>query len=345
LTFPIPNLQHPVSQEQLEDARRIVAQASCWILTDGKMGDIVNCVGVAERLALQPVMKRLQPRKLFAWMMPYGPIDPKDAPTKLGSPIAPPYPDIAIASGRRAVPYLRAVKNASNGKTVTVFLKDGRMGTSAADMIWVPQHDKLRGNNVVVTLTSPHTITAERLAAARQNPPFTTEREIPRVGVILGGNSRHHQFTPSNIVELASKLEIIARSGTMLLVSPSRRTPPELALAVKAICERTGGFYWDGNAPNPYLAILGLADHLIVTTDSVNMIGEAISTGKPVHLFTPSGGHTKISSFVKGITDHGAVRELSDHLESWSYPSIDATPLIAVAVAHVFAHHRSKPTQ
>src|SRR3546814_3642619 len=34
---------------------------------------------------------------------------------------------------------------------------------------------------------------------------------------------------------------------------------------------------------NPNFGILGLADHVIVTGDSVNMVSEAASTGKPVH--------------------------------------------------------------
>jgi uncharacterized protein len=344
LSFSIQNLQYPVSSEQLDDARCIVGNATCWILTDGKIGDIINCVGVAERLALQPAMKLLKPRKRYAWMMPYGPIDPAEAPSKPGSPIAPPFPDIAIASGRRALPYLRAVKQASAGKTLTVFLKDGKISASAADLIWVPQHDALRGRNVLVTLTSPHNITQKRLDEATLNPPFKITPDVKRVGVILGGTSRHHHFTAQNIADLTAKLQTITTTGAMLLVSPSRRTPPELAAAVKALCDATGGYYWDGLEPNPYVAILALADYLIVTADSVNMMGEAISTGKPVHLFTPAGGHTKISSFVKGITDHGAVRELGEHLENWSYPSIDATPMIAVALAQAFAHHRSAKT-
>jgi uncharacterized protein len=346
LTFSIPDLQQHVTNAQLDDACRKVAGASCWIITDGKAGDISNCVGVTARLNLQPEMKKINPRKLFALMMPHGPIDPAESPSKPGSPIAPPFPDIAIASGRRAAAYLRAVKKASKGKSFTVFLKGGNLKPSFADLIWVPQHDKLRAKNVLTTLTSPHDITEKRLKEARENPPFDTDKNKRLVGVILGGKSRHHHFSEADITNLIAKLERIAGDNTMLLVSPSRRTPPELALAAKTLCAQTGGFYWDGQTPNPYLAILGLADHLIVTADSVNMVGEAVSTGKPVHLFTPSGGHTKILSFVKGLIDHEAVRELGEHLENWRYKSIDATPIIAVVLAERFDLHRaSKKTQ
>ena len=85
---------------------------------------------------------------------------PADRPDRAGSPIAPPFPDLVIASGRRAAPYVKAIKQASGGRTFTVILKDPRTGGSAADFLWVPAHDRLRGDNVLATLTSPHRISA-----------------------------------------------------------------------------------------------------------------------------------------------------------------------------------------
>ncbi len=145
-------------------------EPTIWVLTDGKAGDELQCLGVAERLTASPVIRRVAPRKPFAWLMPRGPIDPREAPDRPGSPLAPPFPDIAIASGRRAVAYLRALRKASNGATFTAFLKDPRTGPSAADLIWVAEHDSLRGDNVLVTPTAPHRLTPEKLAAARAAP-------------------------------------------------------------------------------------------------------------------------------------------------------------------------------
>src|SRR4051794_41807304 len=102
--------------------------------------------------------------------MPWGPIDPREAPARAASPIAPPFPDLLVASGRRAVPYVRAVKRASGGRTFTVFLKDPRTGAGTADLIWVPAYDAIHGPNVIRTLTPPHRVSRERLAAARADP-------------------------------------------------------------------------------------------------------------------------------------------------------------------------------
>ena len=329
-----------VSKSQLDEARRQVSGASCWVLSDGKAGDEAQCLGIAERLGLSPVIRRVKPRAPYVWLMPWGPVDPAEAPGKADSPIAPPWPDIVIASGRRTVAYLRRIRKESGGRTLTIYLKDPSTGADTAETIWVPLHDRLRGENVLATLTSPHRISPERLAEARsQNPPWHRPSRIT-AGVLLGGNSRNHRFTDQNITEFVARLASIAASGVHLVVTPSRRTPPALAAAIRDLCAASDGFFWDGSGDNPYLAILAHADHLIVTADSVNMLGEAAATGKPIHLYTPSGGHTKISSFVSGLERHGAVRALSGALETWSYEPLDATPAIAVAVAKAYAARR-----
>ena len=76
-----------------------------WVLTDGKAGDEQQCLGVAEALGVAAELRRVKPRAPFVWLMPYGPIDPFEAPGRAGSPIAPPFPDVLDRLGppRRAL--------------------------------------------------------------------------------------------------------------------------------------------------------------------------------------------------------------------------------------------------
>ena len=99
-----------------------------WVLTDGKAGDELQALSVTEALGLEPEIRRVAPKPPFSWFMPWGPIDPRERPGAPSSPLAPPFPDLLIGSGRRAVAYLRYVKRATGGRTYTVFLKDPRTG-------------------------------------------------------------------------------------------------------------------------------------------------------------------------------------------------------------------------
>jgi mitochondrial fission protein ELM1 len=328
--------QHADIGAELDRARRTVAGRSAWVLTDGKAGDVVHCLGVAERLGLAAEQRIVHPRPLFAALMPLGPIDPAEAPDRPGSPLAAPFPDIAIASGRRAVAYLRALKRASGGRTFTVFLKDPRTGAKAADFIWVPEHDRLRGANVLATLTSPHRITPQALdEARRQPPPAIAALSPPRAALLLGGDSKAFRFSPHDIARLAAACATLAAQAS-LMVTASRRTPPALTAAIRDTVATHGGFFWDGSGDNPYRAMLANADCIVATADSVNMVGEAVATGRPVLVFTPGGGTAKIHRFLDGLSAQGAVRPFTGRLETYTYPAIDATPLIAIRLAAAF---------
>ena len=313
---------------------------TAWVLTDGKAGDEVQCLGVTEALGAAAETRRVRPRAPFAWISPWGPIDPAEAPHRPGSPLAPPFPDLVVASGRRAVPYLRALRRLSGGRTYTVFLKDPRTGAGTADLVWVPEHDSLRASNVIVTPTPPHRISAARLAEARRNPdPRLIVLPRPRVAVLAGGSSRHHRFTDGDVARFTAGLAALARQAS-LMATASRRTPPALREALAALCGERGGFLWDGTGENPYLALLGLADAVVVTADSYNMVGEAVATGSAVLVFEPSGGHPKLRRFLAGLERHGAVKPFTGRLEAFAYEPLDSTPAIAAAVAEGLARHR-----
>ena len=309
---------------------------SVWVLSDGKIGDEGQCLAVAEALGAEPVIRRIAPRALFAMAMPWGGIDPKDAPDRPGSPIAGPYPDLCIASGRRAVAYLRAVKKASGGRTFTVFLKDPRTGTKDADLIWVPEHDRLRGPNVLATLVSPHRFTPERLAALRADPPAALAGlEAPRVAVLVGGRSRDFDFTPADQERFLADLDALSVHAR-LMVTASRRTPERLKDSVLGLARAKGGFGWDGTGENPYPAMLALADAFVVTADSANMISEAVATARPVMVFEPSlrlgRKGRRIRNFIAALEAKGAVRKFQGRLESYAYEPLVSVPEIASAI-------------
>ena len=250
------------------------------LLGSGKAGHEVNAVGVAEALGAPYELRRVDPRKLFVWLAPFGPVDPRDKAGRAGSLLSEPLPDIVMASGRVTVPYLRAFKRLAGERVFTVFLQDPRFARASMDMIWVPEHDRHRGANVMATLTSPHPFSPRRLAAVRAAPDSRLAAlPAPRCAVVLGGPSGSQHFTPADLVRLREATQAIAAQGFSVMATPSRRTPPELLAAVREGLGDAPGFVWDGAGDNPYASILALADAVLVTGDSANMVGEATATG------------------------------------------------------------------
>jgi mitochondrial fission protein ELM1 len=301
------------------------------ILTDGRAGHEAQTLGVAEALGLTPDIRRVAPRALFAALAPFAPADPQDALA-----YAPPYPDIAIAAGRRTLPALRRLKRDSGGRTFTVYVNRPANGCGAADLIIAPRHDGLRGANVFSPLTPANRITPERLAAARAAPdPRIVALPRPRVALLVGGDSRRGAYGAREISELTQIAASLLAAGRSVMATVSRRTPAALRDAL-AQALAPGGFLWDGGGDNPYLSMLANADAIIVTGDSVNMVGEAIATAAPVHVVPPPGGRGKIDAYLSALRDAGAIRLWNGALEDWRRAPLNATPSIASAVAQAY---------
>lgn len=312
------------------------------VLSSGKAGHEINCLGVAEALGAPYEVRVVAPRLLFIALSPYGPVDPKDRPGRAGSPLAPPFPDIVLASGRISVPYLRALKRAAGPKIFAVFLQDPRTWRAKMDLIWTPEHDRLAGPNVIATLTSPHPFSAARLAAARAAPdPRIVALPRPRAAIVLGGPSGAHQFSPGDVARLKQTAAALVAAGYSVMATPSRRTPPELIGAVREGVGDTPAFVWDGSGDNPYAQILAHADAILVTGDSVNMVGEATATGAPVYVFEPSGGDGgKVARYIDALEQAGAVRRFTGRIEPYSYAPIDSSLIVAREIARRFAASR-----
>jgi mitochondrial fission protein ELM1 len=318
------------------------ACTTAWILSDGKIGDEVQCYGIAEALGLLPERRLIVPNAPWRWLAPYAPIAPGDAPGRTKSPIAPPFPDIIFAAGRQTVPYMRRVREESRRKTFTVFIKDPYTGPNTADVIWVPEHDSLRSKNVVVTTTPANRIgrCLDELRNALPDPRIATLPH-PRLALMLGGNSINHRFTSADCARLLDIAGMLVGQGCGVMVSPSRRTPPALLAELTALfAGEPRAFVWDGSGDNPYPQMLAHADHVIVTGDSVNMVGEAVATGAPVHVYEPSGGHRKITAYIDRLTELGAVRRWNGQLTSWRYEPFDSTPIIAREIARRYLQAR-----
>ena len=89
---------------------------------------------------------------------------------------------------------------------------------------------------------------------------------------------------------------------------------------------------WDGTGDNPYFAFLALADAIVATEDSVNMVTEAAGTGKPVYVQALKGNSRRLARFHALMRERGATRPFEGKLESWTYAPVNDTELVAQAI-------------
>lgn len=331
----------------MERALQALRGRTGWIISDGKAGNDVQSRGVFDALGLAWVVKAVDPKGLHKALSPWIGVAGRERFGEPGSAFAPPWPDFAVSTGRLTTPYIRALKQHAGWRTFTLILQNPKVSLKTADLFWVPEHDSVRGANVVTTLTPPHSFTERRIVELRQSMPADIAAlPGPRIAVMLGGSNGDYVYTPAAIARLTAALKVLGAAGAGLMITPSRRTEGAITAAVASATEGMARILWDMKSENPYPQFLAHADAFIAPADSVNMTGEPCATGRPVYVFHPDGGSAKFRRYHAALERHGATRPLPGGLgviEPWNYRPLNSAETIAAAIAERW-HSRNVST-
>jgi mitochondrial fission protein ELM1 len=304
----------------------------CWIVTDGQAGPENQCLGVAQALGVTPVIKRIALRWPWKTLTPFLGGENERTFSPLGDKLQPPWPDLVLASGRKAIAAARYIKRMAGNRTFTVYIQNPHTSPSQFDLVAVPMHDRLIGPNVIVTTAAPTRITADRLEEARDYfaDPFG-EMPSPRVAVLVIGNSRSYKLTESIMQKFTAQLHKLASERKVsLMIRTSHKTGRlNEEIIDDGLYDDENAWIWDPETENPYLGFLAWADYIIVTADSVSLISEAAATGKPIYMIPLEGHSTRVSEFHKNMMDRGILRIFDGTLEDWIYAPLNDSALIA----------------
>ena len=296
--------------------------ATSWVLSEGYAGLQAQALGLAEAAGLRPELRVLTPRAPWKWVA--ASLWPKPL-AAVADALRAPLPELVIGCGGVAAAVGAALRR---GSRQVVQVQHPRMDPQRFDLIVANRHDELSGPNVVVTRTALHRATPARLAAAADDwRSRLAHLKRPLVGVLIGGSNGRFRLDAAVARQLASQLaDMMCRDGVGLAVTPSRRTDPAAMDVLADALAPMGAWIWDGSGDNPYFGMLGLADAIIVTIDSVSMVSEAVATGAPVLLAELPGRSRRNALFTQGLLREGRVRTFSGRLEMWPVEPLDDTP-------------------
>jgi mitochondrial fission protein ELM1 len=283
-----------------------------WLLQGRNAGDNAQVVALGESLTAgsgwQAVIKTVSPdlRQAAKRRWPQRPSPEVFA----GSGMTPPWPDVVIGCGRTPCIVAQWLKDLSGGRLVHVQL--GRLGTrpKAIDLVLETAQYGVAPTANMISLTLPIVRREPAREAAAVEAWEKQFADLPRpwLAVLVGGPASPIPFDAADGSRLLRRMTELKRLlGGSLLIAYGPRTPNpvrevlELGLAGDP-AHRVFG--WPPAQPNPYPALLALADRFLVTSDSASMIADACVTGKPVEAFTlPIPDHlTRFSSRGLGLS-------------------------------------------
>ncbi len=263
-----------------------------WVLCGPKAGDNNQMQALArmleERYGCQIVFKHLSFRwfELLLHLLPLPSLAGLQ-PTAKASLHAP-WPDLVITAGRRNELVARWIQ-AQAEHCRLVHLGRPWSNLSHFDLVVsTPQYVLGKSENILLNNLPLYHFDKQKLVQAGEHWANRL-KELPRPYIVLlvGGDSGAFVFTPTLARTLAQAVNrVVRRLGGTLLVSSSARTPePFLEMLMQSLDSPGYEYHWnDGKPDNPYLGYLALGDCFIVTSESVSMVSEAVSMGKPVLL-------------------------------------------------------------
>jgi len=296
-----------------------------WVITDGRAGNERQAIALATALsATTPRVWRLDARAPWRWVAPrripasaraFGRVFERS----LNEP-----PSLVVGCGRQAALATRMLR-AAGARSVQIL--DPRIDPRHWDAVVVPEHDRLRGANVITALGSLHDVNADWLAQARarfaQFGGFHSPRSLLLLGGPIGGVPLDATWWQRTAETLRARHR---RDGGSLSICASPRTPEWLVAAAHADLSDLHGTCWlrASDGPNPYAGLLGWAERIVASPDSVNMISEAVATTAQVRIASPELARGRHAHFLRSLIERGRVQAL-DAADAQTGP---ATPLI-----------------
>lgn len=299
----------------------------CWVISDGTMGMVSQCLALLRALDIDGEDIRAVPTPLLrmfpalaavpGWQLTMG---RKPDWIKAGQ-----WPDLLVTCGRRMAGISVGVRRLSRSQTRTIHIQDPHIAPRHFDLLITPAHDHIAvaqregtqfHDNLLVTMGALNRLSPEEISEAQKElPAEITSQKKPVIAVMIGGNNRRYKAGKDAFLKLAEQLAaLVEKTGGSLVIIPSRRTPKR---HLRSLSQQLGSLshqIWDGKGDNPYPGILGLAKIILVTSDSVNMTSEACITGKPVlsvHLQEEVG---RLANFHQMMEERGHIMRLDDVL-------------------------------
>jgi len=237
---------------------------------------------------------------------------------------------IIISCGRKSVIHSIALKKRFKNNIFNIHIQDPKVSLDNFDLIVCPEHDKLKGDNVVTTKGAIHYLNKKRIDEYKNYIKIDKENK-KIISFILGGPNKYYDYSEEQTNIIFNKIKTVFTADKYkLIVIPSYRTPESVIkkafntfshnhLVFKKIDKKA------------YLSSLSLADIIVVTCDSTSMISESATTGKPIYVVNmlPIKNNQRFKNFYTQFKKLDIIRDLEASVDLWSYNQLDEVNRIA----------------
>jgi len=240
--------------------------------------------------------------------------------------------DIIISCGRKSVIPSIHLKNSSNKKIFNIHIQDPKVDLKHFDFIVAPEHDAMKGQNVISTRGAIHYLTENEINENKDYLNSFIKKDERKIWtLIMGGPTKYYDYSSKNINNIFKKINELSKIHNFQLVAiPSMRTPINIIHYAKEYFGEDHTVIMDVDK-KAYLSALAIAQNIIVTCDSSSMISEAALTGKPIYIASilPKKKDKRFQRFRNLFRELNITRNLGEEIKDWNYQKLDETNRVA----------------
>ena len=297
------------------------------LLTEGMHGMISQVEGLAKALDIDYIHQKVELNK-FTKFLP-----PKITPVSnlFFKNFKIPEFDLIISCGRKSVIPSIYLKKKSKKKIINIHIQDPKVSLKNFDYIIVPEHDGVKGENVITSRGAIHYLTSDEIKKNSNYLNGMLNKEKEYLLLILGGPNKYYDYNEKNLLDIFKKIQKLTfKNDLQAIIIPSLRTPQNIIdLAHKFFGEQN--LIIKNVDKKAYLSGLAIAKFIIVTCDSTSMISESALTGKPIYIaeIPSKKDDYRFRQFRDLFKKLNIIKNLDDNLETWKYEILDETSKIA----------------
>jgi len=192
------------------------------LLTEGLHGMISQVEGLAKALDLDYFHEKVELNSF--WKL----IPPKFTPVKkfvFKNNIKRDF-DIIISCGRKSVIPSIFLKKINSKKIKNIHVQDPKVNFKNFDYIISPEHDDLKGDNILSSKGAIHYLTSEEINEKKNYLLEKISKEKKIITLILGGPTKYYTYSNQNLLNIFSKIsKQVLNNNFQVIVIPSNRTP------------------------------------------------------------------------------------------------------------------------
>lgn len=238
-----------------------------WILWHRRLGDLNQMLELAKALGLPYVVKKLVFGKPF-----YAPLANFTFDKTQSDSLLRPWPKLLMCAEALSSVVARRLKQRSGGQLKVICLARPSGSTRDFDLVLSTVQYRLPAASNVVEINLPLTAKNSQISPTKN-----------RVAVLVGATSPPDQLNDRAARQLVKDLKQLNQPLDIVTSPRTRSSLTDIFAAGFGEPHRV--FKWHPGVENPYVQLIAEASSVIVTSDSVSMLADALMAGKSVQVY------------------------------------------------------------